>query len=211
MLAPAAPRRPPRLLAISDRRLLPDGDLVGWALRLARAGVEALQVREKDLSDHDALRLVGELRHHLPPPFLLLVNARPDLAAAAGLDGVHLPASGLPTAEVRRRFGSQLVIGRSVHSAAEAVTSRATGADYVLLGPIYATPAKAPYGPALGAEVLARAARLAAPVLAVGGVTMDRLPELGAAGAAGAAGIREFLQEDRVAALVARARQCFPR
>ncbi len=209
MTARPEPRRLPRLLAISDRRRTPDGDLEAWALRLLRAGVDALQLREKDLADAEQWPLLDALRRRLPPPFLLLVNGRPDLAAVAGADGVHLPANGLPTAEVRRRFGAGLLVGRSAHSIAEAQVARAAGADYVLLGPIYATPAKAGTGPPLGPGGLAEAARAASPVLAVGGVTIERLPELAAAGAAGAAGIREFLQEDGLAALVECAARCF--
>ncbi len=184
---------------------------MAWALGLARAGVDALQLREKDLPDRELLRLVTELRHRLPPPFLLLVNGRPDIAAAGEADGVHLPAAGVPTAALRRRFGSELLVGRSVHSPVEAEAARRAGADYVLFGPVYATPAKAAFGLPLGLGALAAAAHAAAPVLAVGGVTIDRLPELAAAGAAGAAGIREFLQEGGLAALVASAARCFSR
>lgn len=210
MTASAPPRALPRLLAISDRRQLADGDLVGWAERLERAGVGALQVRERDLSDRAQLELLHALRRRLAPPFLLLVNGRPDLAAAAGADGVHLPAAGLPPSAVRRRFGTAFLVGRSAHSVAEAAAAVGDGADYVLLGPIYETPSKMSLGAPLGTGTLAAAARRA-PVLAVGGVTIERLPELAAAGAVGAAGIREFLREGGLAALVARATQCFSR
>jgi thiamine-phosphate pyrophosphorylase len=206
----SALRRIPRLLAISDRRRLPGGDLLPWAAALAAAGVDALQVREKDLTDGELLALVAELRRRLPRPFALVVNGRADIAVATGADGVHLPADGLPVAAVRASFGPELLVGRSTHSPAEAAAARAAGADYVLLGPIWATPAKAGSGPPLGPQAVAAAAR-AGGVLGVGGVTIQRLPELAAAGAAGAAGIREFLHEEGLRTLAARAAECFER
>lgn len=205
MVAERPLRRPPRLLAISDRRQLPGGNLGPWAAALAASGVDAVQIRERDLPDLAVLELVGELRRRLSPEFGVLVNSRPDLALAAGADGVHLPAAGLATAEVKRRFGGELLIGRSTHTLAEVERARDEGADYVLFGPIFPSPGKAGFGPPLGLDALTAAARLGVPVLAVGGVTIHRLPAIAAAGAFGAAGIREFLREEGLPRLAAAA------
>ncbi len=201
---------PPRgLLAISDRRQLPGGALAPWCRAVVAAGIESVQLREKDLSPRALLGLAQELRHSAPARLRLLVNARPDAALAAGAAGVHLPAAGLPTAAVVARFGRWLCVGRSTHSLEEVRRAAAEGADYVVFGPIYPTPAKAAYGPPLGLGALEAACRLGVPVLAVGGVTIERLPELATVGAAGAAGIREFLRPEGLTALVAQASRSF--
>jgi thiamine-phosphate pyrophosphorylase len=102
------------------------------------------------------------------------------------------------------------VIGVSTHGIAEVEAARRAGADYVTFGPVYPTPSKAGYGPPAGLDALRRAAAVGLPVLALGGVTPERLPELAAAGAAGAAGIRCFADEASLAAMVAGAAKAFP-
>lgn len=201
----------PRLIAVSDRAGLPGGDLAGWARALAAAGVDTLQLREKDLDDRDLYELARELRAAFPPPGRLLVNGRLDLALAAGADGVHLPAAGLPTAALRRRFGPGVTLGRSTHSLEEVETAAREGADYVTFGPVYPTPSKAAYGPPPGLQGLRRVCQVDLPVVALGGVGREQLGEVATAGAAGAAGIRAFYDGGYLEALVAEARRCFPR
>jgi thiamine-phosphate pyrophosphorylase len=200
----------PRLIAISDRRSLPGGDLARWAGELAAAGVEGLQLREKDLDDQDLFELAVVLRRAFPPPGRLLVNGRLDVALAAAADGVHLPASGLPVAALRRRFGGEALIGRSAHRPEEVEAAAREGADYVTFGPVYPTPAKAVFGPPAGLGGLARAARAGIPVFALGGVSLPRLPEIAQAGAAGAAGIGMFREPADLAGLTAEAHRLFP-
>ncbi len=202
-----------RLLAISDRRQLPGGELDGWLAALAAAGVGAVALREKDLGGAALLALAVAARRRLGPETLLLVNSRADVALAAGADGVHLPAAGLPIDALRRRFGRRLLIGRSTHSLDEVEAAAAAGADYVTFGPVYPTPSKARYGPPPGLAGLRRAAAVGLPVYALGGVTIERLPEVevAAAGAHGAAGIRVFLDPERLATLVAAAERTFRR
>ncbi|HXO19377.1 MAG TPA: thiamine phosphate synthase, partial [Thermoanaerobaculia bacterium] len=111
-----------RLLAISDRTTLSEGasgasgvSLDDWFRALAGAGVDALQLREKDLDDRDLYDLARRARALLPPPARLLVNGRLDVALAAGADGAHLPADGVPLGPLRRRFGAGVLLGRSTH------------------------------------------------------------------------------------------------
>jgi thiamine-phosphate pyrophosphorylase len=190
------------LLAISDRASL--GALgVGieeWLRALGAAGLGdlgAVQIREKDLDDRDLLALARLARTLLPPPVPLLINGRADIALAAGADGVHLPADGLPAAPLRARFGAgcrnRLLIGRSTHSVAEVERARDEGADYAVFGPVYTAPGK---GAPVGLDELARAAATGLPVYALGGVTLERFGELAAAGAAGVAAIRLFQSVD---------------
>jgi thiamine-phosphate pyrophosphorylase len=181
------------LLAISDRTSPGAGTgLEDWLRALAGSGLTgicAVQLREKDLDDRALLELARAARTALPPAIPLLVNGRLDVALAAGADGVHLPADGVPVAPLRARFGSGVLIGRSTHSVAEVERARDEGADYVTFGPVWETPGKvAP----VGTGELVRAVAAGVPVYALGGVTLERFGELAAAGAAGVAAIRLF-------------------
>jgi thiamine-phosphate pyrophosphorylase len=198
------------LLAISDRASLP---ITSWLGRLAEAGlpeITAVQIREKDLDDRAVYELAREARAALPLPATVLVNGRVDIALAAGADGVHLPADGVPAAALRRRFGPGLLLGVSTHSVEEVERALRDGADYVTFGPVWATPSKERYGPPLGPEELARAAKAGIPVYALGGVMLSRFEAVAAAGATGVAGIRLFQGPD-LPEIVQAARRLFPK
>lgn len=200
------------LLAISDRASL-DIPFPQWLGRLVEAGIAgvgAVQVREKDLEDRAVYELAREARAALPPPATVLVNGRLDLALAAGADGAHLPADGLPVAALRRRFGPGVLLGLSTHSVEEVERALHDGADYVTFGPVWPTPSKERYGPPRGVEELAKAAQVGIPVYALGGVMLSRFSEAAAAGAAGVAGIRLF-QSPALREIVEAARRCFPK
>ena len=158
-----------------------------------RGGVDAVQLRDRRAPGGPLLATARVLRaltyNH---EATLLVNDRIDVALAADADGVHLPAASWPIATARTLLGPRAWIGRSGHGAEEAAAAAAEGADYVVLGPIFATPSKEPYGAPLGTGVLA-ATRAAAPLVAIGGVTADRVPALRGAGAYGVAVIRAIL------------------
>jgi thiamine-phosphate pyrophosphorylase len=213
--------RPFRLLAISQLATLPGiaastaeapfpaAAAAAWFAALAAAGIDALQLREKTLDDRTLHGVALQARAALPRPARLLVNGRADIALAAGADGVHLPADGVPAGALRVRFGSDLLIGVSTHRLDEVEGARLAGADYVVFGPVYETPAKAGLGAPVGAHGLARAAALDIPVYALGGVTLDRFGEVAAAGAAGIAAIRLFQRLDQLYRVVEAAREQF--
>ena len=167
--------------------------LVERAAAAARAGLDVVQVREKALSDRALLSVVSALRAALSSTATrLFVNGRPDVALAAGADGVQVPEEGLPVADVKRAFPS-LTVGASCHSVDAVRRAAGEGADFVLLGPVFTTPGKEERP--LGLDVLAAAAAaVAVPVHAIGGVTPARVPALRAAGARGGAAIRPFLE-----------------
>jgi thiamine-phosphate pyrophosphorylase len=180
--------------AITDRSLAPDRDLVLQASSLMRAGVDWLQVREKDLPDKTLLAalkiLVPEARRFATT---LLINGRPDLAVSAGASGVHLPSDGLPTAWVRRHFPPPFFIVRSCHTGAEVSRAAEGGADAVTLGPVFSTPSKAPFGPPLGLEAFREiCSRSPLPALGLGGIDASGIAPVMAARASGVAAIRLF-------------------
>lgn len=204
------------LLAIGDLASLTE-PYESWLRRLAAAGVGAVQVREqkgdRPRSDREVLDLARQARAAMPAPAAVLVNGRIDIALAAGADGVHLPADGVPLEALRRRFGPGVLLGRSTHSVDEVELALQEGADYVTFGPVYETPSKAGYGPPPGLGELARAAKIPLPVYALGGVTLSRFGEVAEAGAAGVAGIRLFQAANtaEIVDIVEAARRHFPK
>jgi thiamine-phosphate pyrophosphorylase len=180
---------------ITDRRLAPE-----LAARLERAladappGRIAVHLREKDLAGRDLLALARSLGAVCRARGQrLLVNDRVDVALAAGADGVHLPAAGLPPAEARRLLGPSALVGVSCHSAADVLRARDGGATYATFGPVHDTPSKRAFGAPVGVAALRDAARLGLPLVALGGVDAENAPEVVAAGAAGVAAIRAWL------------------
>lgn len=212
----------PRLLAISDGSAAPPpdaasgetptlpADLIAWLGQLRAAGPLALQLREKQLDDRALFQLALALRRHLGDALPLVINGRADVALAAGVAGVHLPAAGVPVAALRRRFGSRLWLGCSTHHPDEVAQAAQDGADYVTFGPVFPTPSKAAYGAPPGLDGLRQAAAHGLPVFALGGVCAENLPQVAAAGAYGAAGIRVFQYPETLRSLAASAAACWP-
>ncbi len=156
-------------------------------------GVDALQLRDRRAGGGALLAAASVLRELTRAAgALLLVNDRIDVALASNADGVHLPAASFPIQVARHLLGPERWIGRSTHTPTEATTAAEAGADYVVLGPIFATPSKAGLGTPLGIAAIA-ATRLPVPLLAIGGVTADAVPALRRAGAHGIAVIRAVL------------------
>lgn len=177
----------PALTLVSDRRRLRGRTLPELAEEAAAAGVDWIQVREKDLAGRALLELVREVLDAVAGRCGVLVNGRPDVAEAAGAAGVQLPEEGLPVRDVRRHF-PRLRLGASCHSLEAARRAATAGADFVLLGPVFETPGKEDR--ALGTPVLGRiAAAVSVPVHAIGGIDLRTAPRAIAAGARGLAAI----------------------
>jgi thiamine-phosphate diphosphorylase len=191
------------LTLVTDRGLLPAGrDLASLAAEAAAAGVDRVQVREKDLADRTLGGLVSAVAAALlGSATQLVVNGRPDFAQLTGAMGVQLPEEGLPVEGVRRAFPG-LAIGASCHSVDAALRAEAAGATWIVLGPIFATPGKEQR--ALGLPALAEAAaRLAIPVHAVGGLRPENVQQVAETGARGILAIRAFLGQPVAAAVAA--------
>ena len=183
--------------SITDRRILapyaafPGAELLDVIARNLEAGVEWIQIREKDLCARDLFVLV-ERALALPNPHgsKILVNTRVDVALAAGAAGAHLPA-GSPAAKIWRAVTPPgFLIGVSCHGLGDVRAAEGDGADYVVFGPVFPPRSKAPALPPRGLSGLAEAARaVRIPVLALGGITAANAQACVNAGAAGIAAI----------------------
>ncbi|MFQ5876586.1 MAG: thiamine phosphate synthase [Acidobacteriota bacterium] len=176
---------------VTDRRATLGRPVAEVAQAALEGGAELVQLREKDLPGGELTRcardLVGRARAFRGRP-RVIVNDRLDVALAARAAGVHLPASGLPIHLVRPRVGRRFLIGRSVHSIAEARRAEKEGADYLFFGPVFETPGKAAFGPPQGPAALRRAAEsVRIPVWAIGGIRASNLPAIAGLPIAGVA------------------------
>jgi len=183
----------PPLLVISDRRQArrPLEELAEAAFA---GGCRWFSLREKDLPPAERRALLGALVV-LGHRWGAIVTVHNDIDAAAMADagGVHLPSGGSPAAARLRLPGA--LIGASAHSAEEASALLSAGADYVTVSPVFLTVSKPGYGPALGTDGLARiVARVAGPVIALGGVTAANAASCRAAGAQGVAVMGEVMR-----------------
>jgi thiamine-phosphate diphosphorylase len=186
----------PVVCLVTDRRRLPGAGLDGLVMlagAAARAGVNLIQIRERDLEARPLTDLTRRVLAATGPwGVLVVVNDRLDVAIAAAAHGVHLRADSLDVARVRAVAPAGFLVGRSVHALAEAVEAEAAGADYLVMGTIYPTSGK-PDVTTAGPDTLADVCRaVRVPVLAIGGVTVGRLEEVAGAGAAGIAAIGLF-------------------
>jgi thiamine-phosphate pyrophosphorylase len=213
--------RAPLLCYVTDRSLLA-ADSVGAHKLLsqkiaaaAAAGIDWIQIREKDLSGREfnsltrkAQQFAADSESSAARRTRILLNDRLDIALATKAGGVHLGEKSLPPEEVRRLVKSRhreedFLIGVSCHSLEAAKTAERGGADYLIFGPVFATPSKGAYGAPQGLNRLAAVCQaVALPVLAIGGITVENARDCLSAEAAGIAAIRLFQDAPDLAAAV---------
>ncbi len=202
---PAA--RPLRYL-ITDGSLTPSNfkskslELKELLERAVAAGVEMVQIREKNITARQLFELTSSVTR-IPRLFApegrdvdtkVLVNDRADIAAAAGADGVHLTTSSLTVNTIRSAFGPDMIVGVSTHEMEEVLGAKGAGADFAVFGPIFETPGKEGMK---GIEELKRVCGAAGafPVIALGGIDETNFMKAVDAGAAGYAAIRMFARQ----------------
>jgi thiamine-phosphate pyrophosphorylase len=185
-----------RLCLVTDRAQVPERDLVDVVRECLAAGLPAVHVREKDLGAVDLAALCRRLRAPTREHgALLIVNDRVDVALAVGADGVQRTHASLPIADLRAVADKRLRVGASVHGLEEARQAEADGADWIVFGPVYDTPSKRPFGAPQGLAALAGVAgAVRVPVIAIGGITPERVADVRRAGAAGVAVITALLR-----------------
>jgi thiamine-phosphate pyrophosphorylase len=173
--------------------LIADATVVGATLEAAlRGGADLFQLRDKTLADDDLLRVAAEARAlcHAHGA-LFVVNDRPDLAAAAGADGVHVGQDDAPVAEARATVGDERLVGLSTHTPRQIEDAR--GVDLIGVGPVHATPTKEGR-PAVGLDLVRHAAAHArVPWFAIGGLDETTLPAAVLAGATRASVVRAIV------------------
>jgi thiamine-phosphate pyrophosphorylase len=195
-----------RLYAIVDLGYVAPAQVETVTARLVLGGVDLIQLRAKKLPLDEIARLGAAMRALIPPGGpLFILNDHPELVPAMRADGIHVGQDDLPVAEARARAGGVLV-GKSTHALDQAIAAEKEGADYIGVGPIYATQTKpdyVPVGPPLIGQVRA-AVRL--PQFCIGGINEKTLPEVLAAGARRVVIVSDLLRSADIAAYCGRVR-----
>jgi thiamine-phosphate pyrophosphorylase len=195
-----------RLCLVTDRTQTRGRDLVGLVAACVAAGLPSVQVREKDLGPVELAALCRSIRALRPAPFVI-VNDRVDVALATGAAGVQRTHASLSVEELRLVADKRVRVGASVHSLDEARAMAGQGADWLFFGPVYDTPSKRAYGPPQGLLALERVAdAVDIPVVAIGGISPERVAEVRRAGAHGVAVISAILASDDPAVVTRRFR-----
>lgn len=209
----------PILCYVTDGRALPvsaeaprQAVLLERIRNAAAAGVDWVQIREKDLDGRPLSDLVsGAIAAIRGSTAKILVNDRLDIALTTGANGVHLGENSLPIAEAvraKRQFSpAEFWIGASCHSLEAARRAAQEGADYVFFGPVFPTPSKAQFGAPQGLDRLAEVcSSTPIPVLAIGGINAENAGTCTEVGAAGIAAIRLFQEARDLSALLGKLR-----
>ena len=184
----------PRLYAILDPSLLTISELV-LAETLAGSGVELIQYRNKKAPSRELFEISLRLSTALAQRGVrFIVNDRPDIALLAGAGGVHVGQGDLGVEEARAICGRQRWVGVSTHTLEQVAAADRTSADYVAFGPIFPTTTKQNPDAVVGTELLRRARQMTRkPLVAIGGITLERAAEVYAAGADSLAVVRDLI------------------
>ena len=185
----------PRLYAILDVACFPDAsEMFAAAEEFASSGVTLLQYRNKSGSARQILDEARELRARLGANVKLIMNDRADLCVAAGFDGLHVGQDDLSPEAARRIIGPARWLGVSTHNPDQLAEADKTSADYLAIGPVFATSSKANPDPVVGLEGIRRVRELTRkPLVAIGGITRANARSVIEAGADGVAVISDLL------------------
>jgi thiamine-phosphate pyrophosphorylase len=189
----------PKLYPILDASCFIDtAQLLAAAEELAAAGITLLQYRNKSGNARQMLDQARDLRAGVGAKVRLIMNDRADLCLAAGFDGLHVGQDDLSPASARLIIGSERWLGVSTHNPEQLAEADKTSADYLAIGPIFATRSKANPDPVVGLEGLRRARELTRkPLVAIGGITRANARSVVEAGADSVAVISDLLLAPR--------------
>ncbi len=183
----------PCLCLVTDRHVGDESTLVDRVAQAVTGGVDLVQLREKDLHGAQLLDLAQRLRHAIGERALLLINERVDVAAALPADGAQLGEDAVPAPSARRILGPDMLIGRSVHSVEGAQRAVLDGADFLVVGTMFASrshPGEEPAGPRLVSKIVGKCPL---PAIGIGGITAENCRQVIEAGAMGVAVITGIL------------------
>lgn len=192
----------PPLYAILDTSCFASNDdLLNAAEELAAAGVTLLQYRNKSGNARQILEEARELRQRLGNSVQLIMNDRPDLAVIAAFDGVHVGQGDLPPEGARKVMGPSLWLGVSTHNPEQVAEADKTSADYIAVGPVFATSSKTKPDPIIGLEGVRCARELTRKrLVAIGGITRANCRSVIEAGADSVAVISDLVREPKKSA-----------
>ena len=178
---------------ITDCMRIGKSRFLGALEEALQGGVRSLQLREKNMGPKDLLSLALEVKPLMQRyDAKLFINDRADIAVMAGADGVHLTEASVQASEIKNNF-PDLIIGVSTHSLEGARLAETQGADFITFSPIYETPSKTSYSQPQGLDSLRQVTQsVRLPVLALGGITLHRVPECLEHGAFGVAVISDI-------------------
>lgn len=183
----------PRLHLISDRSICPLDRFPAVAHQAVEAGFDAVHLREKDLPGQELVEAVRHLMRAIGDDACIMINERLDVALICGAGGVQMGEQGLCPLDVRAVCGDTILIGRSVHDESGAERAAIERADFIIAGNVYRTRSK-PGRTGRGLDFVTRVAEAGGlPVIAIGGITPSRVPEVIQAGAYGVAIISGIL------------------
>jgi thiamine-phosphate pyrophosphorylase len=201
-----------RLYAIVDTGYVEADRVLAIAGELVRGGVDLLQFRAKNWPRSEIVNFGCELRSIIPaldaptPGPLFILNDHPGLVEEIGADGVHVGQDDLGIAAAREQAGGEVLVGQSTHSLAQAIAGESAGADYIGVGPLFATPTKPDYAP-VGLDLIGQvAAKVRVPQFCIGGVNEQTLPAVLAAGARRVVIVSDLLRSGDIPAYCRRAR-----
>jgi thiamine-phosphate pyrophosphorylase len=187
----------PRLYVILDAGLM-TGSAEETAKQLIEAGVRMLQYRSKSGATRETLEVSrGLARIAAEAGATFIVNDRPEIACLSGAAGVHVGQTDLSVEEARTVIGYGKLVGVSTHNTEQFCAAIKTSADYVTVGPVFATNSKENPDPVVGIELIRRLRGLTSkPIVAIGGITLEQAPEVVEAGADSVAVIRDILRAE---------------
>ena len=191
-----------RLYPILDASCFPSADaIVGAAQELVGAGCALLQYRNKTGNARVMLEHARELKKHLGDSITLIMNDRADLCLAADFDGVHVGQDDLSPEAVRKIIGPKRMMGVSTHNPEQLREADLSSADYLAIGPVFATTSKEKPDPVVGLEGVSRARTLTRkPLVAIGGITRANAAAVIEAGADSVAVISDLVRDPRKSA-----------
>lgn len=193
-----------RLYAVTDRRWLAGADFVQTVRESLAGGVTFLQLREKDLDEqhfYTEAVAIKALCQEYGVPFV--VNDDVDVALRVGADGVHVGQHDMEAGAVRELLGPEKILGVSAQTVAQAVRAQEMGADYLGVGAVFPTGSKDDADAVTLPELAAICQAVTIPVVAIGGITRENLPQLAGTGIAGIAVISAIYAQPDVHAAAA--------
>lgn len=200
-----------RLYGIVDLGYCAPAQVESMTAALCEGGVDLLQIRAKKLTPGEVEKLARQMhpitRAHGVP---LIINDHLEIAAAIGSEGVHVGQDDDAVARARAVVGTDVFVGKSTHSLAQAVAAQAEGADYIGFGPLYATGTKPDYVPIGLQDITEVHQKVSLPIFCIGGVNEARLPEILSAGARRVVVVSAFLLAPDVQSYVRQIKSALP-